>query len=497
MRRLTEYGPSLIVLLTALLVLFTGPTAVRVLQFAQTSAQIVQASDRLENPDNILAQISQATRDVAAAVEPSVVHISVTHAADGKRYRSSSVSSGSGWIYDEAGHIVTNYHVVEDATRIEVQLHTGELRKAEIVGYDEYTDIAVIVVDAGRLHPAILGDLNDAVEQGDLVFAFGSPFDFRFSMSRGVVSGIGRSVGVIRNRSGQGYENFIQVDAAINPGNSGGPLTNYRGHVIGMNTAIATGPRGNAGSNDGQFAGIGLAIPLNMIVPVVDQLISDGIVRKGYLGLTPGDINRRLAEALQTRGFIGRGVLVRRVEPNTPAERAGLEHDDIITHINDQPVESHSQLRSMISSMLPGSTIDLRIWRYDEGEERGMTMTLPVTLERLSTLRVFGRIPDDQPADRLVEAGIASMDTARRSLTSSMNVNYTPGVIIRQLTADSRYGDEMPPGSIITEVAGVTINSVEKFFEELRQHNLAAGRGVPLTVIRPDGSVATPRLFVR
>ncbi|MCA9295608.1 MAG: trypsin-like peptidase domain-containing protein, partial [Phycisphaerales bacterium] len=221
MRRLTEYGPSLIVLATALLVLFLGPNAVRALQYAQTSAQIVEASDRLDAPDNILGQINQASRDIAAAVEPAVVHISVTQTLDNGLSNgrpSFGFSSGSGWVYDNDGHIVTNYHVVENADEIEVQMHTGELRDAEVVGYDEFTDIAVIKVADGRLHPAMLGDPEDAVQQGDLVFAFGSPFDFRFSMSQGVVSGKGRSVGVIRGRAG--YENFIQVDAAINPGNS-------------------------------------------------------------------------------------------------------------------------------------------------------------------------------------------------------------------------------------------------------------------------------------
>src|SRR5690606_35708911 len=125
---------------------------------------------------------------------------------------------------------------------IEVQLYNGELRPAEIVGFDRSTDIAVLKIPAGRLHPAVRRGPEAPVRQGDMVFAFGSPFDFRFSMSSGVVSGQGRSVGVIRDEFGRrsGYENFIQVDAAINPGNSGGPLTDFRGHVIGMNTAIAT-----------------------------------------------------------------------------------------------------------------------------------------------------------------------------------------------------------------------------------------------------------------
>ena len=187
---------------------------------------------------------------------PLVVHISTEQTTrDRAGNRLHSTSSGSGWIYDNEGHIVTNYHVVKDADRIEVQLHTGLLREAQLVGVDQFTDIAVIKVSSARLHPAALAEEDDRVQQGDLVFAFGSPFDFRFSMSSGVVSGMGRHVGVIRDerRGGwTGYENFIQIDAAINPGNSGGPLTDVRGRVIGMNTAIATGRQSSF--DEGQFA---------------------------------------------------------------------------------------------------------------------------------------------------------------------------------------------------------------------------------------------------
>ncbi|MCH7602395.1 MAG: trypsin-like peptidase domain-containing protein, partial [Planctomycetes bacterium] len=238
-QKLSGYGPSLIVLATAMLVLFVGPSAVRKLTYESTRTQIIQASNRLEG-NNVLEQINQAYRDIAMMVEPSVVHISVQHRIRG---RTVAISSGSGWIFDEKGHVVTNYHVIRDAERIDVQLDAGELRVADVIGYDDTTDIAVLKIAEGRLHPAQLADPQEAVQQGDLVFAFGSPFDFRFSMSSGVISGKGRSVGVIRNQAGgnAGYENFIQVDAAINPGNSGGPLTNFRGQVIGMNTAIATG----------------------------------------------------------------------------------------------------------------------------------------------------------------------------------------------------------------------------------------------------------------
>jgi S1-C subfamily serine protease len=323
MRKIEAYGPSLIVLATAATVLVAGPAAVDRITHSYTSARIIEASQRLDdNP--VLAQINQAYRDIAEVVEPSVVHISTESWVRNRLgERARRASSGSGWIYDEAGHIVTNYHVIEDAQRIEVQLYNGAIREAEIVGSDPTTDIAVLRIPSENIHPATRNSGEDGpVRQGDMVFAFGSPFDFRFSMSSGVVSGKGRSVGVIRsNRSGDiGYENFIQVDAAINPGNSGGPLTDYRGHVIGMNTAIATGRR-NDRMDDGQFAGIGLAIPIEMIEPVVDQLIDTGVVAKGFLGVSVVDPSNTLIQELRLIGYDPRspGLLVGSIDINSPA----------------------------------------------------------------------------------------------------------------------------------------------------------------------------------
>ena len=183
MRRLNAYGPALVVFATALVVLFAGPYAVRKFAHVQAGARIVQAANRLESDANILEQINQAFRDVAMRVEPSVVHISTRSVRREDFPRTEIItSSGSGWIYDGRGHIVTNAHVVEDADVIEVQLHTGVTRRAELAGVDLRTDIAVLKIDSGLLHPAVRAPTSHVL-QGDRVFAFGSPFDFRFSMS--------------------------------------------------------------------------------------------------------------------------------------------------------------------------------------------------------------------------------------------------------------------------------------------------------------------------
>jgi serine protease Do len=488
--KLSGYGPSLIVLATAMLVLFAGPSAVRKLTFERTRAQIYQASLRLSADDNILEQINQAYRDIADRVEPSVVHVSVRQLIETPRGPTQAISSGSGWVYDDQGHIVTNYHVVRDADRIEVQLDNGELRDAMFIGADETTDIALLKVPAGRLHAATLADPDEAVRQGDMVFAFGSPFDFRFSMSSGVVSGKGRSVGVIRDRRGRrvGYENFIQVDAAINPGNSGGPLTNFRGQVIGMNTAIATGRQASP-MEEGQFAGIGLAIPLEMILPVVDQIIENGFVAKGFLGVNniiDFDLDPQLAQRYRGWGFIGQGVVLTTVLESGPAARAGLKDFDIVVRVNDRPTQTVSQLQSIISSVRPGELVKVEVWRYDPQRKTGEEIAYSVRLDRLNSIIATGVIPPDQPRDQLPELGIASMSDSSQQLADRFDAVFRPGVIITEVVADSMLGRTAEAGWTIVGVMDKQVTNVDEFIEALRaQFDLR--RGVNLDLIDTNG----------
>ncbi len=492
MRKLHSYGPSLIVLAAALAVLVIGPFAVQELTFAHSKARIIQASERLQN-NGILEELNQAYRDIATLVEPSVVHIStVQRLRDRWGTLKEVTSSGSGWIYDNDGHIVTNFHVVKGADRIQVQLHTGKLRDAVFVSADESTDIAVIQIPAARLHPAVLAEEEDRVEQGDLVFAFGSPFDFRFSMSSGVVSGMGRHVGVIRDDRGRpiGYENFIQVDAAINPGNSGGPLTDVRGRVIGMNTAIATGRQSSF--EEGQFAGIGLAIPIDMIVPVVDQLIETGVVAKGFLGITGNELTGRGAQSLELRGFGGRGVVVASVSPDGPAYAAGIERSDIITHVNDDAVGSMSQLRSVISTMRPGDVANLRVWRDMEDQDRGTVLTIAVRVTRLNYMQATGILPSDHPLDSLRVLGLARIATSTPRLAREYDVPFTKGVIVQAVVPGSQLDSVVDRGWIIVRVNDRLVHDVDDFFGYMERLDLR--RGVRVTFLRPDGVTFSPRL---
>jgi serine protease Do len=480
MRKLSELLPSLMVLATAVVVLLAGPSAVRQIAFAHAGAQAMQASHRLAQ-STILEELNQACRDVAAAVEPSVVHISAAQLVrDRSGQGTELVSSGSGWIYDDHGHIVTNAHVIEDATRIQVQLHTGDEYEAELIGRDVRTDIAVIKIAPGMIIPAQRSS-SDVVRQGDIVFAFGSPFDFRFSMSQGVVSGLGRSA----NLSIQ-YENFIQVDAAINPGNSGGPLTNVDGRVIGMNTAIATG-RGSELGN-GQFAGIGLAIPMTMIESVVDQLIGTGEVAKGYLGVER-DFTGIVMKRAQSLGFHGVGMPVSAVTPGGPADRGGIRAGDIILRLDDVRIDSFSQLSSIISSKRAGDDVAVTYWRADADSPAGSEAAATVTLAQLEPELNYRGV-----ALLLERLGLGDLATNTPARAGAAGRAFAHGVVIGRVDVDSPHKKSLEAGSVITAVGGVRVLSLDEFYANLDQM-LDYQPNLELRVVDPRGVTREVRLI--
>ncbi|MGI9015147.1 MAG: trypsin-like peptidase domain-containing protein [Phycisphaerales bacterium] len=470
--KLSEYGPSLMVLLAVAAVLFLGPAIVRNFTFARTSARIEQASNRLRQ-DNILEAINQAHRDIAVKVAPSVAYIATrkTEASPWTTSDRTRISSGSGWVYDAHGHIVTNAHVIDDAQRIDVQMHDGQIYSAEVIGSDLRTDIAVLKVDAANLHPASRSE-SASLQQGDRVFAFGSPFDFRFSMSQGIVSGIGRDAQLVDVR----YQNFIQVDAAINPGNSGGPLANIFGEVVAMNTAIATGRPGSM--NDGLFSGIGLAIPMEMIESVVNQLIEKGEVARGFVGvhLREGVSSRALAN-----GFTGDGVEVGSVRPGGPAERAGLRPLDIIMMIDDTRVATLSQLQATISRHEPGETVELAIWRFDPALDQARELTVEVTLDELDP----GTLLSDEAGRFLRQFGLELLATASPERAEALGVQHRTGVIVERV--NSSMDGRIQPGSIITSIFDQQVRNLDEFYARLERAVIVSPNRINMTLIGPDG----------
>ncbi len=253
-------------------------------------------------------------------------------------------SLGSGVIVDAAGIALTNAHVVDHATAIEVTTADGRKHKAKVIGTDPRTDLAVLRLEGnGRYPAAVLGD-SEKVSVGDWVLAVGSPFGLEQTVTAGIISAKGRIIG-------QGpFDDFLQTDAAINPGNSGGPLVNMRGEVVGVNTAIVA---------DGQ--GIGFAIPVNMARKVYTELVARGKVSRGWLGVSVQPLTSELAKSFEAKD--DRGALVAGVLPDSPAGKAGLKPGDIILEFDGKKIESASDLQRSVGLTSPGKTVRVRVWR--------------------------------------------------------------------------------------------------------------------------------------
>src|SRR5271168_810987 len=268
-------------------------------------------------------------------------------------------ATGSGVIVDAAqGYVLTNSHVTENGNSIEVTTKDGRTLTAKLIGHDPETDIAVLQIPNGGLTAVPMGD-SDRLQVGDFVLAVGNPFGLGQTVTSGIVSALGRSgLGI------EGYEDFIQTDASINPGNSGGALVDLQGRLIGINTAILAPGGGNIG--------IGFAVPINMARDVMDQLIRNGAVRRGRIGVAIQDLTPDLARALGTARM--EGALIARVEPGSPAQRAGLHSSDLVVAVNGVPIHNAEDLRNRVGLAPIGHDIALTVDRA--GSERDVTVQI-------------------------------------------------------------------------------------------------------------------------
>jgi S1-C subfamily serine protease len=477
----TRILPPLLLAVGAVASLWAVPALLRTADTVRT-ARAVDAAEKRLDAGSVLPAFNAALRDIGDAVEPSVVHVSIAGEAKGRGGSRAFTQTGSGWVWDAEGHVVTNAHVVDGASAVEVQLHDGALRTAKLVGLDLRTDIAVLEIEPTDLHPARRS--NDLPAQGDMVFAFGSPFEFRFSMSSGIVSGIGRSAGLAEVE----YESFIQVDAAINPGNSGGPLVDVRGRVIGMNTAIATGRGSTIGS--GQFAGIGLAIPMAIVENVVEQLIEHGSVAKGWLGVSVLDVPQAGSAALRNPAFAevarryqGDGAMVTVVSRGSPAEQAGLRPGDVIRSVGARRIATRDDVLSEIGTSRPGTTVAIDVWRPDsESAAGGARMTVRPVLGTLDPELNAGPL-----LDALRRAGLAGLSDAPFERGDARSGGVRVGRSSGPMAAD------VPAGSTIVAVDGQRVARLDdlvlRLMRQLGQRPRLLGEpSVALTVVRPDGS---------
>jgi len=260
--------------------------------------------------------------------------------------------------------VLTNAHVVENATSIEVTTKDNRQFKARLIGRDPDTDIAVLQISGSNLTAVPMGD-SDRLQVGDFVLAVGNPFGLGQTVTSGIVSALGRSPGI------EGYEDFIQTDASINPGNSGGPLVDLQGRIVGINTAIVAPSGGNVG--------IGFAVPINMARQVMDQLISGGEIKRGRIGVAIQDLTPDIAQALGTT--YTQGAVIARVVQGSPAERAGLRTNDLVVAVNGAPIHNGAELKNHVGLSKIGDAVDLTVVRG--GSER----TVAVRIDQVAAQR--------------------------------------------------------------------------------------------------------------
>ncbi len=432
--------------------------------------------------------------DLADMVMPAVVNISTDKVVDsywhhpflddpffrrffgppsGDRQERVERSLGSGIVISEDGYILTNNHVIEKASKIRITFEGNEEFDAEIIGADPQTDVALIKIDAEDLPYIELGD-SSHLRIADQVMAIGNPFGLGQTVTMGIVSALGRSIGLID------YEDMIQTDATINPGNSGGALINMRGEVIGMNTAIV--------SRSGGSQGIGFAIPSNMAKRVMEALRDHGKVERAWLGVTIREVNQSIAD------YYGQdkpqGVLVNSVNEGTPAEKAGLREGDIILSVDGEEINSVSRLRNIISLSPIGKQVELRIMR--DGKLKTIQVTLDQLPEDPASIASGGesREEDDEGI-----AGVTVQDlTSQRRRMADIPDNIE-GVIVIDVDRRSNASREgLAVGDVIVEIGKEEVRELEDYRSLVGKDK---DKPILLRVYKPGGTglifMAIPR----
>ncbi len=372
-------------------------------------------------------------------------------------------SLGSGVFISEDGYVVTNYHVIENAGLIKVTFSGQREFDAEIVGADPGTDIALIRLkgDYSEVTPVEFAD-SDSVRIGDMVLAIGSPFSLRRSVSMGIVSGKSRAdFGIVE------YEDFIQTDAAINPGNSGGALMNMYGALIGINTAILSGSGGSHG--------VGFAVPSNMVLEVVEQILRHGRVMRGSLGVAVQQVNQDIMDAFGLTSE--RGVIVTRVVHGSPAEKAGLMLEDVILKVDDEDVTAQNRFRNLIAFSDPGQRIALTVLR------NGKEIIVNATLGELDVKNeTAGEMVDWKPKP----GGLSVAELNPQSRQHFRIPDSVKGhVVVVQVERGSEAGIAgFHPGDVILQVNRTPITSLSGFMDMYRQ----AKGDMLFLVQRTDGS---------
>ena len=435
---------------------------------------VVQSAEINETALQNMIRDSKARAAMVEQVREAVVHIRVEKALNGpdnSLYNPSSQNNngakqfkqqrlGSGSIISKDGYILTNNHVVGGADRILVRLHDGQEFEAELIGADPPSDIAVIKIPANELNPIQMGN-SDEVKVGETVIAIGNPFGLTQTVTLGIISAKGRSnVGITD------YENFIQTDAAINPGNSGGPLINLEGKLIGVNTAIF--------SKNGGYQGIGFSVPVNMAQIIMKDLIAEGKVSRGWLGVGIQDVTAELAQAFGVKNT--KGSLITKVMPSSPAETAGLIKGDIVIRVNQRKVKNSSQLRNYIAEAGAWADVTLEVIR------EGKTEIIKVTLDELKSASTSTPLKTQSSLVLGILVQDLSPDVVKR-------LGYDPGtgVVITEVESGSPAAQVgLKAGMVIAEVNRQPVRDEREFQNALKNINI--NQGVLLLMVSPQGS---------
>ncbi len=422
------------------------------------------ATSKLEQ----LQDLSDAFSEVAAKAKPGVValmterKVSVGNPFSGTPFRfyfdaprgrqpgerQYQQGQGSGVIvrYNHESYILTNNHVVKDADKIRVEMTDGRSFEATVVGTDPKTDIAVLRPNIDDLPAVPLGN-SDQVRVGEWVLAIGNPFGLEHTVTSGIISALGRQNGLLLRQ--EGYEDFIQTDAAINPGNSGGALINLKGELVGINTAIVSGTGG--------YQGIGFAVPTNMVSHVMQNLIDYGEVRRGLLGVFIKDLDDEIAQAMGARK--GSGVLIDQVNDGGPADDARLEHGDIILEVDGRAMLSAAALRNHISQTKPGTEVELLILR--DGKKR----TYQVVLGQLQSKSEVAA--DEPPTKRTAKLGL-EVQTLNRELAERVGYEGEHGVIVTHVEGGSPAARKgLRGGDLIIEINRTPVANLTEYEEAI------------------------------
>jgi serine protease Do len=402
----------------------------------------VQRSFVSSAPTNFIA--------AAAAITPSVVNIKALNGTDESLWNSGEsnlgTSSGSGVIISADGYVITNNHVVEGATDIEVALSDKRTYDAKLVGFDASTDLALLKIDMGRLTPVRFGN-SDSIRVGEWVLAVGNPFNLESTVTAGIVSAKGRSINILEDK--YSIESFIQTDAAVNPGNSGGALVNTNGELVGINTAIIT--------KSGRYEGYSFAIPVNLVMKIVRDLKTYGVVQRGFLGVSVEDLSPERAKQVNLDPMSG--VYISKVNPGSAAEDGNIKEGDVVISVNGSAVRNKPELLEMVARHRPGDKITLEYMRLGKKGKTNVTLKNKNNTTALTELEPVSSLPE--------RLGFAKLQTLNALEIKKLG---TKGVRVLTIGKGSKLSRlNMEEGFVMTHINDIKIESVEQFIKILEK----------------------------